>query len=130
MNETRNLDPAALERLHRLGGEVFVGKMIELFVEYAGGKVAAARQAQVAGDLGGVQVAVHPIKSSAGNVGACRVQELAQQIEQLAKQGQGDALPGLIGELEAAFDAVKVALTQKKSSPPGPTANPEPGRSV
>jgi len=130
MNETRSLDPAALERLHRLGGEVFVGKMIELFVDYAGGKVAAARQAQVAGNWGGVQEAVHPIKSSAGNVGACRVQELAQQIEQLAKQGQEDALPALIGELEMAFDAVKVELTQRRSSPPSPAANPESGRSV
>ena len=116
MNETRNLDRAAMERLQRLGGDAFVDKMIELFVDYVGGKVVAARQAQVAGNFVGVQEAVHPIKSSAGNVGACRVQELAQQIEQLAKQGQGDALPALVGELETAFVAVKVELTEKKKS--------------
>lgn len=124
MNETRNLDPAAMERLQRLGGDAFVGKMIELFMDYVGGKVVAARQAQVAGNLGGVQEAAHPIKSSAGNVGACRVQELAQQIEQLAKQGQGEALPALIGELETAFDAVKAELTEKKQSLGSSTAGP------
>jgi two-component system, sensor histidine kinase and response regulator len=130
MNETRNLDPVAIERLRRLGGDVFVGKMIDLFVDYAEGKVIAARQAQVAGNSGGVQEAVHPIKSSAGNVGACRVQELAQQIEQLAKQGQGDTLPALIGELEAAFAAAKVELTRNKSTLGGAPANTEAGRGV
>ena len=130
MSENRNLDPAALERLHRLGGEVFVGKMIDLFIGYAGEKVAAARQAQAAGNLIGVQEAVHPIKSSAGNIGACRVQELAQQIEQLAKQGQGDALPGLIGELAAAFAAVEVELTRKKSSLRGSPTDTDGGRSA
>lgn len=130
MSEIQNLDPAALERLQKLGGDAFVGKMIGLFLDYAGGKVVAARQAQVAGNLLGVQDAVHPIKSSAGNVGACRVQALAQRIELLAKQGQGDALPGLIADLESAFAAVKVELTQKKLSLPVASTNTEANRSV
>ena len=116
MSESQNLDPAALERLQKLGGDAFVAKMIGLFVDYAGGKVATARKAQAEGNLTGVHDAVHPIKSSAGNVGACRVQELAQRIEQLASQGQGDALGALIAELEAAFAAVKVELEQKKQA--------------
>ena len=122
MSESQHLDPAALERLNKLGGAAFVGKMIELFVDYAGGKVVAARQAQVAGNLAGVADAVHPIKSSAGNVGAHRVQELALRIEQLAKQGQGEGLGALVGELEQAFAAVKVELVEKKSSLSGQAA--------
>src|SRR5215831_17432468 len=114
MNDTPNLDPAALERLQRLGGGAFVAKMIELFVDYAGGKVAAARVAQAAGNLAGVQEAVHPIKSSAGNVGARRVQELALQLEQLAREGVGGPLPGLLVELENAFAATKAELERKK----------------
>jgi len=116
MSDSPNLDPAALERLQHLGGDAFVSKMIDLFVDYAGGKVVVARQAQVAGNLAGVQEAVHPIKSSAGNVGARRVQELALQLEQLARQGQGELLPALIAELEAAFAAVKAELDLKKQS--------------
>ena len=61
--------------------------MIDLFLEYAGQKIVEARAAQVAGNLTGVEKAVHPIKSSAGNVGARRIQELALQIEELARQG-------------------------------------------
>ncbi len=124
MNGTPNLDPAAMERLQKLGGEAFVGKMIDLFVDYAGGKVVAARQAQAAGNLTGVAEAVHPIKSSAGNVGARRVQELAQRIEQLARQGRGDGLGALVDELEEAFAAVKAELMQKKPSSPLPPASP------
>jgi HPt (histidine-containing phosphotransfer) domain-containing protein len=116
MSETPNLDAAALERLQRLGGAAFVAKMIELFVDYAGGKVAAARAAQAAGNLAGVQEAVHPIKSSAGNVGARRVQELAQQLEQLAREGQGGAVPGLLLELENAFAAARTELERQKMS--------------
>ena len=130
MSENQNLDPAALERLHKLGGDAFVGKMIGLFLDYAGGKVAAARQAQAEGNLAAMQEAVHPIKSSAGNVGARRVQELAQQIEQLARQGQGDKLAALTGELEAAFAAVKVELTQKKSSLTVSSSGTDASRSV
>ncbi|MEY4386340.1 MAG: Hpt domain [Verrucomicrobiota bacterium] len=117
MNESRNLDPAAMERLRKLGGEAFVSKMVQLFVDYAGEKVAAARQAQAAGNLSGVADAVHPIKSSAGNIGACRVQELAQRIEQLAKQGQGESAGLLVGELEAAFACVKTELLQRRAEP-------------
>jgi len=102
--------------LQRLGGDEFVGKMIDLFLGYTAEKLAGAQQAQTAGNWVGVADAVHPIKSSAGNVGARRVQELAAQIEQLGRQSQGGTLPGLIAELETAFAAVKTDLEQTKKT--------------
>jgi HPt (histidine-containing phosphotransfer) domain-containing protein len=117
MNEIIHLDPAAIERLQRLGGRVFVVKMIDLFSSYGGEKLAAANRARREGNLIGIADAVHPIKSSAGNIGAKRVQALAQQIEQLARQSQGEALPGLLDELDAAFVAAKNELEQIKNSP-------------
>jgi HPt (histidine-containing phosphotransfer) domain-containing protein len=122
MIETQNLDPAALERLQRLGGDGFVVKMIELFLEFAGGKVVAARRAQSAGDLAGVANAVHPIKSSAGNVGACRMQILARKIEELARQGQAGPLDDLVAEMEQAFVAAKAELERRQPPPAGKTA--------
>lgn len=116
MSEPQNLDPAALERLDRLGGAVFVCRMIDLFLEYAGKKITEARAAQAAGDCAGVEKAVHPIKSSAGNIGACRVQQLAAQIEELAQQGRNEALAASMGELELAFAAVKPELEEKRRS--------------
>ena len=114
MSEARNLDPAALERLQRLGGPAFVVKMISLFLSYTAEKIAEARAAQLAGDLAGVAKAAHPLKSSAANVGADHMQELARRLETLAGQGQGDGLASLVGELEQSYAAIKPELEEKK----------------
>jgi HPt (histidine-containing phosphotransfer) domain-containing protein len=116
MSESLNLDPTALQRLQRLGDGAFVCKMIDLFLEFAGQKIVEARAAQVAGNLTGVEKAVHPIKSSAGNVGARRIQELALQIEELARQGHSETLAASMTELELAFAAVKPELEETRQS--------------
>lgn len=116
MSEAENLDPAAVERLKRLGGSEFAVKMIDLFSSYATEKLAVAQQAQAAGNLTGVADAVHPIKSSAGNVGARKVQELARQIEELARQSQGEPVSALLAELERVFMASQGELEQVKHS--------------
>lgn len=104
----------ALERLHRLGGGKFVREMIDLFLDYAGSKIAEARRAQMAGDSAGVARAAHPLKSSAGNVGATRVQELAAQIELSAEKKTSGELYRLVGELETAFAEFKPKLAAGK----------------
>ena len=116
MNGNQNLDPAALERLMRLGGAAFVCKMIDLFTGYVAEKIGEARRAQASADWAALAKAVHPIKSSAGNVGAVRVQELAQQLEQLCQKGESGPLSALVGELEQAFAAVTPELERKKQS--------------
>ena len=110
MNEPVTLDPAAIERLRKLGGDKFASDMIGLFFSYGGKKVSEAKQAQQAGDLAGVANAAHPMKSSAGNVGAARVQALAAQLEQAAKSGNSDAIAGLVGEFESAFAETRTLL--------------------
>lgn len=107
MNEPVRLDAAAIERLRRLGGDKFAREMIGLFLTYVDQKITEARRAQQAGNLPGVQKAVHPVKSSAGNVGARCIQELAKQIEDSAKQQQGEAVDKLLTELEQAFADIK-----------------------
>jgi HPt (histidine-containing phosphotransfer) domain-containing protein len=114
MNESQHLDPAALQRLQRLGGDAFVCKMIDLFLDYAAKKIGEARAAHVAGNLAGVGDAVHPLKSSAGNLGACQIMELALRLEDLAGQGQAEAVAKSLAELELAFTAVKPDLEDKR----------------
>lgn len=118
MNPPPDLDAAALERLHRLGGEAFVREMAALFQDYVGRKVAEARTAGAAGDLPALQKAAHPIKSSAGNVGATRVQELAAQIEDAARAGQSEVALASLAQLEDAFRAAAAALAAHQ--PPSP----------
>jgi len=121
MCEPPNLDPEALQRLQRLGGDAFVCKMIDLFLDYAGKRLAEARAAHTARDLPGVAVAVHPLKSSAGNVGAGRIQALAARLEALAEEGPVEALAAALNELEQAFAAVKPELEEKRQGFVPPT---------
>lgn len=114
MNTSSSLDPSALDRLRRLGGDEFARKMIDLFLGFTEGKIAAARQAYAAGDLPGVAKAVHPIKSSAGNVGACQVQELSAKIEDLAERQESGLLVAPLTELDEAFGRVRKALEEQK----------------
>ena len=103
-----------MERLRRLGGEKFTGEMIRLFLSYGGEKLGEARKAQCAGDLPSVEKAVHPIKSSAGNVGAVRMQQLAAEAEQCAREQKPDEVSRLMDELETAFQTVRPLLEAEK----------------
>jgi CheY-like chemotaxis protein/HPt (histidine-containing phosphotransfer) domain-containing protein len=114
-NMPRQLE-AALENLRRLGGAKFAAEMIDLFFEYTRTKLIEARQAYAAGNGDGLAKAVHPIKSSAGNVGAARVAELAAQIEHAARTNPTGDLGGLLGELEAAFAEIKPKLEAGKNA--------------
>ena len=105
-----------LEQLRKLGGDSFAAEMIGVFLEYVAKKIAQGQQAYAAGDLAGVENALHPIKSSAGNVGARQIQELAARIEDLAKKRQGESLGVLLAGanvhdtklLEATIEAIVV----------------------
>ena len=107
-------DAATLGKLRQIGGNDFVGQMIDLFMQYIPQKLGEARAAVAAGDLLGVQKAVHPIKSSTANIGAHSMHELAARIEQLASDQQGVLISGLLSELEAAYQQVKVQLQQQR----------------
>jgi CheY-like chemotaxis protein/HPt (histidine-containing phosphotransfer) domain-containing protein len=107
-------DPSAMERLRQLGGEDFARRMIELFLDCAGAHLEEGRRALAAGDLAALAKSLHPLKSSAGNVGANRVQDLAAQAESLACQSQTQTLAAVLDELNQAFAAAKSALDERK----------------
>ena len=108
-------NPAAVERLVKLGGQKFASDMMEMFSSYGGKKLVEARQAQQAGNLAALAAAAHPLKSSAGNVGALRVQELAAQVEQAAEEQKADLAATQLAELECAFADAKNFVEQEKS---------------
>lgn len=104
------LDPAAVARLQCLGGPAFVCEMIDAFTQYVPGRLAEARAGLTRGDLPAVARCAHPVKSSAGNIGARRMTELAATIERLADAGETVDLPGLLKLLEAEYAAVAPIL--------------------
>ena len=117
MSDDRGLDTAAIARLRKLGGEKFVGDMIDLFFQYAPQRLAAARAAETAGDFQAIEKAMHPLKSSAGQIGARLVQDLASQIEKLALDKQGDAIPPRLRQLEEALGEVMPLLEKVRKEP-------------
>ena len=122
MNKSDPFDPAAIERLLKLGGPKFTLEMIDLFGSYGGKKIAEARQAQQAGNLAALAEAVHPLKSSAGNVGAVRVQKLAAQVESSAREQKAELAGAQLDELEGAFARAKSILEEEKARLAKPTA--------
>jgi HPt (histidine-containing phosphotransfer) domain-containing protein len=116
MSQTVDIDPLALERLRALGGPAFLRQMLGLFLELAQTKLEAARAALRAGDLRGIGQAIHPLRSSSGNVGAQAMQDLATRIEHLAREQKPDQIPSLLGELEAAFASVRPRLEEERDS--------------
>lgn len=118
MRDESGLDTAAIAKLRQLGGEKFVGDMIALFFHYAPERLAAARAAEQAGDLQAVEKAAHALKSSAGQIGARQVQDLATQIEKLAVENQADAIRLLLPQLAEAITQVKPLLERTQKQPP------------
>ena len=111
MSPPKQIDPAALERLRRMGGDDFAHKMTDLFLTYGAQKIGEARLALQAANPAGVAKAVHAIKSSSGNVGAIEVQDLAARLEQLALQSPADSLAPLLQELELSFARTRICFT-------------------
>ena len=114
MNAEPCLDVATLEKLTQIGGKEFATEMINLFLSYVPKKLAEARAAGQTGDRLGVRNAVHPIKSSAANIGARPMRDLAARIEQLASEQHCESMGPLLTELEAAFEQVKAHLQEHR----------------
>ena len=122
MNQPNSFDPAAIERLLKLGGPKFTLDMIDLFDSYGAKKVAEARSAQQMGKLTALADAAHPLKSSAGNVGAVRVQELAAQLESSARESKAELAGAQLDELERAFAEARLFLEAEKARLAKPAA--------
>jgi len=110
------LDAATLEKLMRIGGKEFVARMVDLFLGYTPGLLAKARAALQAGDSVALRAAVHPLKSSAGNVGACAVRDLAARLEQCALDQDRDAIVPLLSELETVYAHAAACLRDYRTS--------------
>lgn len=108
------LEAAAMERLHRLGGDSLVQQMIALFLEHAPTRQAAVRTACDAADANALERAAHTLKSTAGNLGATRLQRTAETVEALAAEGTVDAdlCRRLVTECDEAVEALRVRASE------------------
>ncbi len=104
-----------MDRLRRLGGRDLTVKMIDLFLSHVQTVLMQALAAFQSNDLEGVERAAHSMKSSAGNVGATEVRQLAEQAEDAAHKHDVATLQHLVPDLAKAFDRVKVELAEARN---------------
>lgn len=108
MSGHATLDGVALDRLARLGGTPLVRQLIELYLAHGPERIDALLTGAAAGDAAAVERAAHTLKSTAGNLGAARLQHTAEEVETLAAAGMIDA--ALTDRLRVAYDESVAAL--------------------
>ncbi|MEI6787536.1 MAG: Hpt domain-containing protein [bacterium] len=109
------IDDKAISALQDLGGADFVVQMIDVFLVYAPKVIAEARRGLERGNLEPVIRMGHSLRSSARNLGASRMAELAEGIESAGRSGQLPLLPALLDHMEQAFSLVKGGFEEKRA---------------
>lgn len=104
------LDPNALSRLKEWGGEKLLGQMVRLFLENAPGRMEQIRGGLGGGDPKEAEKGAHSLKSSAANIGAMHVRDLAAEVERTTSDGDPVAGAQILPQLEDAFAKVIAAL--------------------
>lgn len=110
MPDSPAIDRGAIERLREWGGEALPLRMIEIFLRHSPERIIQIRDGIAEKDAGEAETGAHSLKSSAGNVGALRLQTLCEAVETLAQSGDFVALKERLEELEGAYQEVREEL--------------------
>ncbi len=97
------IDPAALKRLEEWGGTKLSKEIIRLFLDNGPVRVDQIRGAMDEDDLEVPERGAHSLKSSAANVGAQQLQDIASELELAASGGDLQRVRDLIPNLEQAY---------------------------
>lgn len=116
MDETVVVDTDALSRLEEWGGRELVLKMLAIFFEHAPERIEQIRSGARDGQLEETERGAHSLKSSAGNLGARRLQARAAEMEEKAADGELDEVTALLPDLESAWAEALAALTDVRNS--------------
>ena len=112
MEDLPLVDLSQIERLHEWGGPDLQKKMVDLFLTHAQERLDQIREGVTTGDAVKAETGAHTLKSSAGNVGAQRVQVLARDAEALAEAGSMGDVEAMLPTLQEEFDAACTALKE------------------
>ena len=104
------LEAGALERLEEWGGPQMQRRMIELFLSHAPDRMEQIKEGFSRAEANAVEAGAHTLKSSAGNLGATRLQELCEEVERVAEGQDLGELDRLMPELEATYSATCLEL--------------------
>jgi CheY-like chemotaxis protein/HPt (histidine-containing phosphotransfer) domain-containing protein len=105
------LDASILDELRGMTAtdeDDIVRELVDLFLEGAPQRMAQIRQALA--DPPALAFHAHALKSLSLNLGAKRIVEICQTLEELGRSGNTTEAAGLLGELEVAFNQTKLHL--------------------
>jgi HPt (histidine-containing phosphotransfer) domain-containing protein len=97
------VDAEVLARLATSIGARALAEVLDLFLSNGPQRIEEARDGAEQGDLESATVALHSLKSSAGMLGAARLERIARSLEQVARARRQDELAARMPELERAW---------------------------
>jgi len=111
MMSAKPIEKTALVNLYNIGGKDFLLKMIDNFVAQSPKRIASARKSLGEADLKAIHLIAHSLKASAANLGAIKVQEVSERLEEMASIGLrehiGESLDRVEEILEEAIQSLQ-----------------------
>lgn len=96
--------------LHDMGGDEFVHNIVELFLDSVPSSIRYAKELGGAGDLQAVAQIARSLKTSAGNIGATNLYEVARRVEAAARLGDSETTRRRLEQLADYFEVIKAKL--------------------
>jgi HPt (histidine-containing phosphotransfer) domain-containing protein len=112
-------DDAPLAMIRRVGRDTLARKMIDLFLASGPERAKQIQVAHAAGDFTSAGKVAHSLKSSAGQLGAIRLQRTCQRIEDAGRANDGVGMGALLPELSSQMTSAEAWLRAGAA-----TANP------
>jgi PAS domain S-box-containing protein len=113
-----SLDDGALKNLRDLGGDEFLGEVIEAFLADAPELLATLRRSLDDANTEELRRAAHTLKSNGATLGAEGFADSCRTLEQLAKAGDLDEAPELVDRIEQQYRPLEEALSALRSESP------------
>jgi len=112
------LDAAALGNLRDLGGDDFLGEVIDAFLGDAPELIATLRRSLEEQNTEELRRSAHTLKSNGATLGAEEFAELCRTLEQRAKAGELDGASELVDRIEREYRPLEEALCALRSGSP------------
>ena len=113
-----SLDDGALTNLRELGGDDFLGEVIDAFLADAPELIATLRRSLDGQATEELRRAAHTLKSNGATLGAEEFAELCRTLEQQAKSGELEGASQLVDRIEQEYRPLEEALTALRSEAP------------
>ncbi len=113
-----SLDDGAIKNLRDLGGDDFLGEVIDAFLADAPGLMATLRSSLAEGSAEELRRAAHTLKSNGATLGAEDFAELCRMLEQRAKADELDGASELVDRVQQEYRPLEEALSALVSKSP------------